>query len=102
MTDFFPATHLQTIIENTDGKLVVYRGQEAWFHVEDPSYDDVFGGAAQMQGIAKLLIGDATAFPNLEENTHIEVGGDDWLVGDWKTPLDGSVIYIALKKSTRT
>lgn len=99
--DFFPATHLQTIIKNTDGKLVVYRGQKAWFHFEDPSFDDVFGGSAQTQGIAKILIGDACVFPNLEENTLITVDGDDWIVGDWKTPLDGTVIYIALKKNLR-
>lgn len=102
MPEFFPATVLQTIIQNTDGKLVRYRGQEAYFHFEDPSYDDIMGLFSNMQGIAKLLIGDATAFPNLEENTHIEVSGDDWVVGEWKTPGDGGIIYIALKRNVRT
>jgi hypothetical protein len=101
--EFFPDTTIQTIIRNTDGKKVVYRGQEAWFHVEDPSFDDVFGGTGGgVQGIAKVLIGSAHVFPNLEENTLIVVEGEDFLVGDWKTPIDGGVIYIALKTSTRT
>lgn len=101
MPELFPATSLQQIIENTDGKLVRYRGQEAYFHVEDPSYDDLMGSFGNVQGIAKLLIGDATCFPDLEENTHIEVNGDDWVVAEWKTPLDGGVIYIALKRNLR-
>lgn len=102
--DFFPAEHLQSIIEYTDGVLVQYRGQEAYFHFEDPTNDipGSLGGFARHQGVAKLLIGDATVFPNLEENTLITVDGDDWLVADWRTPLDGGAIVIALKTTTRT
>lgn len=102
MMEFFPATHLQTIIRNTGGVLVEYRGQEAYFHLEEPSYEDVFAAMGSVQGIAKILIGDATVFPNLEENTLIVVKGDDYLVADWKTPGDGGIIYIALKTTLRT
>jgi hypothetical protein len=101
MPDFFPASALQTIIQMTDGKLVRYRGQEAYFHCEAPSYDDLMGTVGTVQGVAKILIGDATCFPDLEENTHIEVDGDDWVVAEWKTPLDGGVIYIFLKRNLR-
>jgi len=101
MGTFFPDTYLQTIIEMTDGVLVRYRGQEAYFHFENPTLDDRFGFNPEVQGLAKVLIGDATVFSNLEENTLIEVAGDDYLVGTWQTPEDGGVILIYLKTSLR-
>lgn len=99
---FFPATSLQAIIQNTGGVVVVYRGQEAYFHCENPSDEYGFTEYGSVQGIVKLLIGDSTVFPNLEENTLITVDGDDYLVGEWKTNADGGVIYIALKTTLRT
>lgn len=99
--EFFPDTHLQAIIQATDGKLVTYRGQGAYFHVEDPTYDDIMGNFGSVQGLAKILIGDATVFPDLEENTLIKIEGESWVVAEWKTPLDGGVAYIALKRNLR-
>lgn len=101
MSEFFPAEALQTIIKNTDGRLVEYRGQEAYFHFEEPSYEDAMAIFGHVQTIANILIGDATAFRDLEQNKLISVEGDDYLVAEWKTPGDGSVIYIALKTDTR-
>lgn len=98
---WFPASFYETTIEKTGGCVVEYRGQEAYFHVESPSAEDLFS-ASDVQGIALILIGSAAAFPNLEENTLITVNGDDYLVGAWTTPLDGGVIFIALKTSLRT
>jgi hypothetical protein len=101
MEDFFPSIYLQTIIRTTGGCLVVYRGQEAWFHYEEPTYDLTIALFGEVRGYAKILIGDARVFPNLEESTLISVDGEDFLVGDWKTPGDGRVVYIALKTSDR-
>lgn len=99
---WFPATTVQNIIRNTGGCLVEYRGQEAYFHVENPTQEDIYGGFATAQGIVKVLVGDTRVFPDLSENTLITVDGDDYLIGEWMTPGDGDTIYIALKTTTRT
>lgn len=98
--DFFPDTHLQSIIENTGGVLVEYRGQEAWFHCETPTTDPEFGFVPDLQGMARVLIG-GHIFDNLEEENLITVGGDDYLVGPFQTPEDGGVVLIYLKRSLR-
>ena len=102
-SEFFPPEFLQTIIDDTGGVLVEFRGQEAKFHFESPSFEDalllaVFGN---IQGFAKVLIGDAHAYPDLTHDELITVAGVDYLIADWKTPGDGGVIYIALKSTTR-
>ena len=99
---WFPAPHVQQIIQNTGGVLVEYRGQEGYFHCENPSYEDIHQGFASVQGLVKVLVGDTRVFPNLEANTLITVGGADYLVAEWMTPGDGDTVYIALKTSTRT
>jgi hypothetical protein len=100
MPDFFPDTHLQSIIEATDGVLVEYRGQEAYFHCETPTTDPTFGFLPDIQGMARVLIG-GTVFDNLEEETLITVDGDDYLVGPFQTPEDGGIVLIYLKRNTR-
>ncbi len=100
MPEFFPDTHLQTIIAATDGVLVEYRGQEAYFHCETPTTDPEFGFIPNLQGMARVLIG-ANVLENLEEETLITVDGDDYLVGPFETPEDGGVMMIYLKRNNR-
>jgi len=100
--EWFPATTVQQILQGTGGCLVEYRGQQGYFHVENPTNEDIFAIQGSVQGIAKILVGDPRVFPNLEEGTLITVDGDDYLVGEWMTPGDAGTIYIALKTSVRT
>jgi hypothetical protein len=99
--DFFPEQYLQEIIATTGGVLVEYRGQDAYFHLEEPTYNQFVGDSLHFQGIVKLLIGDARVFPNLEEGNLITVNGDDYLVATWKNPDDGGISFIALKNHQR-
>lgn len=99
-TDFFPDSALESIIQNTGGKEVDYRGQRCSFHFETPTVETLQVAGVETRGIAKVLIGPTGAFKNLEENTLITVDGDDYIVAEWRHPEDGGVIYIFLKKNT--
>lgn len=99
---FLDPTVMDEIIAETDGVRVVYRGRSAYFHFEKPSVAVLQMFKRGVTGMAKLLIGQTSSFPNLERKTLIEVDGDNWIVGDFVHPEDGGVIYIALTQSTRT
>lgn len=97
---FFPEEFLQQIIQTTGGVLCVHRGQEAYFHCENPTVDVTMGYGVDLQGVVRMLVGSAKVFPNLEEGDLITVAGDDFNVGTWTRPDDGGVIYIFLKKNS--
>lgn len=102
MPEWFPYADVQSIIKDTGGTLVTYKGEEAYFHSEQATHEDIVRlGFSNAQGIAHILVGDARAFPDLEEDSLIVVDGKEHLVGDWATPGDGADIHIALKTGTR-
>lgn len=98
--DFFPDSVLASICRDTGGVLVEYRGQECHFHEETPTADVLVEAGIEARGIARMLIGPTGAFPNLEQNTLITVDGNDWVVGEWRHPMDGGAIYIFLKRNS--
>lgn len=102
MVDWFPEADVQGFIKDTGGVLVTYKGEDAYFHSEQATHEDIVRlGFSNTQGIAHILIGDARSFPDLEEDSVITVDGEEHRVGDWATPGDGADIHIALKTGTR-
>lgn len=96
---------MQEIIQETDGVLVEYRGQEAFFHCEAPTVEILTlfrERGVGVIGVPQILIGLTSCFPDLTRQTLITVDGLDWMVGDFLHPDDGETIFIGLTKSTRT
>lgn len=91
------------VVELTNGSLVDYRGQKFWMHCESPTPAILESFSGDARGVANILIGSRSRFPeNVERGELITVDGNDWVIADWQNSEDGDDIYIALSRTTRT
>lgn len=108
---FFDAALTQELVDVTADAMVRYRGREFAMHFETPTPEisEIF--ETTFRGVAKILIGERTHWPEAgpERGTLVEVkdlltnGGrwQEWKIADWRNTDDGRVIFIALSRAAR-